>query len=482
MQKFNPVRMNVGFLAAATTYAIALASAVAGGPALKLHPDNPHYFLYRGKPTVLITSGEHYGAVVNQDFNYLKYLDTLAADQLNLTRTWAGAYVEPAGAFNIADNTLAPKSGRFIAPWARADVDGYAGGGKKFDLTRWNDAYFTRLKDFVGQAEKRGIIVEMNLFCPMYDQSQWKVSPMNSDNNINGWGQVASTNVYTLKDSGGLLEVQEKLVTKIVQELQSFDNVYYEICNEPYFGGVTMEWQHHIADVIMKAQKDHASPKLISQNIANKEARVEKPHPAVSIFNFHYATPPTTVALNYGLNKALGDNETGFDGTSDRTYRREAWDFLLAGGALYNNLDYSFTVGHEQGDFAYPSTQPGGGTPELRKQLHFLADFMKSLPFLRMKPDNSVLESVTPDQISARALVEPGKVYAVYVSQKGTNTFAGPVQISLKLPAGSYQAEWINPVDGQTLRSENFQKSEGTRNLTSPEIKDDLALRIRVGK
>jgi len=30
-----------------------------------LHPENPHYFLWRGKATVLITSGEHYGAVLN---------------------------------------------------------------------------------------------------------------------------------------------------------------------------------------------------------------------------------------------------------------------------------------------------------------------------------------------------------------------------------------------------------------------------------
>jgi hypothetical protein len=30
---------------------------------IALHPDNPRYFLWRGKPTVLITSAEHYGAV-----------------------------------------------------------------------------------------------------------------------------------------------------------------------------------------------------------------------------------------------------------------------------------------------------------------------------------------------------------------------------------------------------------------------------------
>ena len=43
---------------------------------ITLHPQNPHYFLYKDKPTVLITSGEHYGAVLNLDFDYVKYLNT----------------------------------------------------------------------------------------------------------------------------------------------------------------------------------------------------------------------------------------------------------------------------------------------------------------------------------------------------------------------------------------------------------------------
>ena len=86
---------------------------------LTLHPQNPHYFLFQGKPLVLITSGEHYGAVLNLDFDYVKYLDTLKADKLNLTRTFSGAYVEPDNAFGIAHNTLAPAPGRFICPWAR---------------------------------------------------------------------------------------------------------------------------------------------------------------------------------------------------------------------------------------------------------------------------------------------------------------------------------------------------------------------------
>lgn len=37
---------------------------------ISLHPENPHYFLFRDKPTILITSAEHYGAVINLDFDY----------------------------------------------------------------------------------------------------------------------------------------------------------------------------------------------------------------------------------------------------------------------------------------------------------------------------------------------------------------------------------------------------------------------------
>src|SRR5689334_416945 len=99
---------------------------------IRLHPKNPHYFLFRGKPAVLITSGEHYGSVLNADFDYKKYLATLAADGMNFTRIFGGSYVEvPATSFGIKRNTLAPQPGRFLAPWMRSDVGGYAGGGNK---------------------------------------------------------------------------------------------------------------------------------------------------------------------------------------------------------------------------------------------------------------------------------------------------------------------------------------------------------------
>ena len=81
-------------------------------PALSLHPQNQHYFLFRGKPVILIGSTEHYGAVMNLDFNYVKYLDEISSSGLNVTRTFSGIYVEPGGAFGISKNTMAPAPGR----------------------------------------------------------------------------------------------------------------------------------------------------------------------------------------------------------------------------------------------------------------------------------------------------------------------------------------------------------------------------------
>jgi hypothetical protein len=455
-----------------------LVPGAAGGAGLpiQLHPDNPHYFLWRGQPTVLITSGEHYGAVLNVDFDYVKYLDTLAADKLNLTRTWTGGtYCEPTGAFNIARNTLAPLAGRFACPFARSEQPGYKGGGNRFDLERWDKDYFKRFRDFVGQASARGVVVEVNLFCPFYEDSMWALSPLHPANNVNGVGVgLARTNVYTLDAHGGTLAWQERLVRKFVEELREFDNVYYEICNEPYFGGVTLDWQRHIADVIVEAQREHPNKKLISQNIANDRAKVVNPHPAVSIFNFHYATPPDTVGMNYALNKVIGDNETGFKGTNDAPYRTEAWEFIVAGGGLYNNLDYSFVAGHEDGTFGYPANQPGGGNPAFRQQMRVLRDFINGFEFVKMKPDSTVIKGGVPKETLRVALAEAGRAYAIYL-RRGVEQGA----LEVELPAGKYSAEWISPLSGSVLKTEEFAHGGGTKRLAAPEPAGEIVLRIK---
>lgn len=433
---------------------------------ISLHPQNPHYFSYQGKPTILITSGEHYGAVMNPDFDYKTYLKTLQKDGLNLTRTMTGAYFEPAGAFNISKNTLGPNKQKFLCPWKRAADQ------SKFDLSQWNDAYFVRLKDFMTEANMCGVIVELSLFCPFYEEMQWDLSPFNSKNNVNGLGDIPRTDVYTLDKNKGLLAVQDKMVRKLVEELKDFPNLIYEICNEPYFGGITLEWQEQISKTIVDAEKSFANKHLISQNIGNGFEKIKNPNPLVSVFNFHYATPPKAVSLNYDLNKVIGENETGFNGQKDSTYRKEAWELILTGGGLFNNLDYSFTTEYPDGTYKYPEKQPGGGTPSFRKQLSYLKKFMDSFDFVKMNPDTTVFSGEISGKNKVFVLSETGKQYAMY--------WMGGKQVNpeFKLPAGIYSPEWLNPLTGKIEKNEKLKHSGGKLKLKSPVYQEDIALKL----
>lgn len=469
-------------------------AALACAQPIRQHPRNPQYFDWKGRPTVLITSAEHYGAVVNPDFDYVRYLDTLAKAGLNYTRIFTGTYVEPAGSFGIERNTLGPKPGRFLAPWARSSEPGYAAGGNKFDLSRFSDEYLTRLKAFLTGAGKRGVVVEVTLFTSTYGDPQWGVHPLNPANNVNGIAVTDWRNLHTL-DNGGIMAVQERFVRWIVRELNGFDNVIFEIQNEPWADHhelaetihpywverrshpnrveITAEkslaWQRRIAQIIADEEAKLPNRHLIAQNIANFRLAVKPSDfaPQASILNFHYAYPEAALwNLHHG--KVIGLDETGFQGTDTSHYLREAWRFLMSGGGLYNNLDYSYSVGREDGSDVQAKS-PGAGNAEFRSHLKVLSAFLHSLDLAAVKPDLTVLRA-SPGA-AGRCLSAPGRQYACYFEGRA------PAEPVLSIPAGPWKSEWIDVLNGTVLQTETVPGG-GTTALKSPQFEGAVALRL----
>jgi hypothetical protein len=456
---------------------------------------NPHYLEYKGRPLLLISSAEHYGAVINQDFDFVSYLAELERHGLNQTRLWTGFYAEDPATFNITNNTLAPAAGRYLAPWARSAEPGYANGGNRFDLSRWDGAFFARLKRFLAEAARRNVIVEIVLFCPFYNDGIWRLSPLNAVNNANGLGAgLTRQTVYSMADAA-VVEFMDAYVRKIVTEVNGFDNLYFELVNEPYALNLVPDaFQRRVADLIVATEKTLPKQHLIAQNIANGSQRIVEPHPAVSIFNFHYAAPPTAVTINYALNKVVGDDETGFRGQADLPYRLEAWNFILAGGGVFSHLDYSFTTAHPDGSWGpLPPKQPGGGGPAFRRQMRVLRDFMNGFAFVRMAPRDNVVSLGGAADLAARALVEEGRQYAIYVALADTGRGRGTdrlralatmtlpvreVEVAVVLPAGRYEAMWVSPTSGPSDERLPFQHAGGVRRFSSPQFTADIALRI----
>jgi len=475
---------------------LATATALIAQP-IALHPENPHYLQYKGKPTVLITSAEHYGAVLNAAFDYKTYLRTLHEEGMNYTRIFTGSYVEVPGSFGIGNNTLSPAVGEFLAPWQRVDEAGLFESEGKFDLSEFNPVYFDRLRAFLAEAEQYDIIVEVTFFCATYTDMGWQRHPFNPGNNVNDLGELKRQDFNTLKNEK-VAAYQRALVQKIVTEINDFDNFFFEISNEPWADNgqkvwylfktlkpnvenmqwafwsesaspATMRWQEEMAKVVVETEKDLPKKHLIAQNYNNFKNALPSIEPEISILNFHYAWPEA-VEMNYGWNLPINFDESGFAGSADSTYLKQAWEFMLAGGAIFNNLDYSFFVGAEDG--TGENNAPGGGSITLRKQLKILRDFIESFDFIEMQPDRSVVHHAPG--MNWQALVKHKQEYAICFS-------GNPAEwVKVDLPKGRYSYEWVDPETGEVVLSGNFRSKKEPVQISLPYNRQQSLFALRI--
>lgn len=517
----SPACRLAGAVVACVLASVAGASPASAGVPIHLYPANPHYVVFQGRPTVLISSGEHYGAVMNQawtEADARTYLDTLRADGLNATRLFSGVYRERYDSTGLPPNVLAPLPGQFLAPWGRSNVPGYAAnvpgyaGGNKFDLTRWDPEYFHRLKHFVAYAERRGVAVEYTFSARIRDDL-WAISPLNGANNINGVGNIGAGQLHAL-DNDGLLAFQDALARKVATELNQFDNVYYEVINEPFGIGTPVPpsayapWQQHLTQTLKDTEAHLPRQHMIAWNISGAgrlsgSADNSLPiDPAVSILNIHTAAP-SDVAHNYGLGRLVGDDEIDFEGPDDPTYRAEAWDFITAGGGEFNNLDFSFTASDPRGT-QRPEVFNAGwvwdGGPVLRKQMGVLSRLVNSLPFTRMHPDSEAISS-GPSVGTARTLAENGRVYLTYLNAvpvdytryfsafrsgaprpPALTAAAHTESITLRVPPGRYSLRWLDPSTGRITASDSVIAKHAGLTVTSPTFTQDAALLVTRGR
>ena len=267
--------------------ALWLSVALTAAP-IGVHPSG-HYFVQNGAPLLLVTSDHHYGAVINLEFDYRVFLDKLKSRGLNFTRIYPGAYIEKEGSYH-AGNPLGPAPGRQILPWARAGATGVNPvlGERKFDLDRWDEAYFARLRDFCAQARRRAIIVEICLFNGMY-RERWPWQAMYAENNVQGVGTAAWDMVQSVSADRRLLSYQERYVTEIVKRLNDFDNILFHVCDEPNMSkqpaAVYAPWMDRLIDVFLEAERKLPHKHLLGQTVShamrNKRGRFlsRPPHP-----------------------------------------------------------------------------------------------------------------------------------------------------------------------------------------------------------
>jgi uncharacterized protein DUF6298/cellulase (glycosyl hydrolase family 5) len=491
------------------------AAAVPPHASISIHPQNPKYFLFRGKPLALITATEHYGSVVNSRFDFERYLQDAADKKQTLTRLFLlfRELQNPRNPYS----PLKPESPDHLAPYPRPGPGKALDGERKYDLDQWNSVYFERLHRFLTRASELGIVVEVTLFSNSYGDNIWALNPLRSENNINGLKPLEWPEYTTLKDSG-LFERQAAYLRKVIQETSRYDNIYYEVCNEPG-GGVKGHssqadvdaWQAAIVKIIRQEMARQSQQHLVFGSEAfsytpkfNQGTDASFKSDSFDAVNVH-PLPDTRYGervyqMGNFMSKELmlsefrdfclatyrekkpmimdEDNTASLyrDEAGWTIHRKRAWTALLC-GSHYDYIDFSMNVGSE------------AGTEESRRKIRTwmknLSEFFHSFDFIRSQPLMNWLQN-KPTAIVESVLGIPGEDYVVYLAdaREVTDLKAGtPIQASVKLPlpVGRYVASLYSPVTG-SYSPAVWLESKGLTQMDLPPFREDVVIRVRIAK
>ena len=250
----------------------------------------------------------------------------------------------------------------------------------------------------------------------------WPLSPLFHPNNIQGVG-LGDHNVAQTLNEADLALREEAYVRKIAQEVNGFDNVILEICDEPLiFSTPPAEagaWIDRMIEAIRDTESRLPKQHLIAQQV---QGPLGGPAPSPCDFSGDPRVPIIVTqyvwetgdeqeggmkALEYEYHheKPIELNETNYYPVwykADRvgSSRVEAWEFMVGGGASFNHLNGLYTV-----------QNPAGDTPDnaqICSALQNLAEFLNSFDLLRMRRDRSVAVRGAPENVHCRGISEAG--------------------------------------------------------------------------
>ena len=219
----------------------------ATGP-LTVSAANPRYFTAAGQEAVYLTGSHiwnnlHDGmgpgpqcAETPERLDYDAYLDFLAEHGHNFIRLWRWEQFKSQAAGGDFHLCMTPQ------PWPRTGPGAAKDGRPRFDLDRFDEAFFERLRDRVVAAGRRGIYVGVMFFdgwalhlSPAPDHVEGH--PFHAANNVNGVGIGSIVDYQVLPLHPRVQALQEAYIRKVVDTLHDLPNLLWEVANESSGGG-----------------------------------------------------------------------------------------------------------------------------------------------------------------------------------------------------------------------------------------------------
>jgi hypothetical protein len=419
----------------------------ATGP-LRVLKTNPRYFT-DGSGKAIYLAGSHQwhnfqdnghrlpeGTDPPPAFDFDGYLDFLQKHNHNFFRLWRWEVpkwtdAQPQGVVKYCQPH----------PWQRTGPGMAKDGKLKFDLTKFDEDYFTRLRNRVRAAGERGIYVSIMLFEGWAVQftDAWGFHPFNATNNINqidadAGGDGKGLGCFMLRDTPmgkQVLGLQQAYLRKVIDTVNDLDNVLYEMCNES--GSFSTEWQYSLIRFVKKYE-------------------LEKPkqHPVGMTFQYRggtnaalYDSPADWISPN------PGDAKERFRDNPSSAYR---------GKVIVNDTDHLW--GHTGGDavwvwksfcrglnvlFMEELTPSPTWQDSARDAMEQVRAYAKKINLAGMMPEDSLCQTTY-------CLAEKGKEYLAF--QPGDQ---GEFRLNLTGAPGTFTVEWFDLNKGVAVPAKPVQ-------------------------
>ena len=428
--------------------ALSLVSVSNAEAQLKVNPANPRYFVDASDRPVYLTGAHVNNSLVDRSdkvaLDFTSYLDFLQRYNHNFARLWVWeqAAWSHESAAKIEFDPL---------PYQRTGPGTALDGKPKFDLNRFNQIYFDRLRARAVAAGQRGIYVSVMLFQGFSSQPKtgtanpWPGHPFNSSNNINGINGDANSNgsgeeVHSLSVAS-ITALQKAYVQKVVDTLNDLDNVLYEISGETPLS--SKDWQYQMIGYLKSYQATKA-----------------KQHP-VGISYFYNGTGSELFDSPADWVLFLGTDDNPPLAGGDKVLLIDPSPAILSGGAAYQWVWKSFMRGfnpiYQVSDFANSITDE----PAFNS-MGWALNIAQSADVSSMSPSDTVCSTTY-------CLVNPGVEYLAYAP-------SGGVKVDLSGAKRDFIVTWFVPATGQTISGGTI--SGGKRVQLAAPVAGDAVLHL----
>ncbi len=441
-----------------------LGSTTLSSSPLTVHPDNPRYFANAKNEIVYLTGSHTWSFIKPGSFN--EFSKMLERHGHNFIRYWMSEHTK-GNAYTEEGDTVS------IMPWQRTGPGNANDGLLKFDLNKFNQLHFDILSSRVKIAKYRNQYISIMLFQGWSIDTSFgnhinvfKYHPFNKYNNIN----ELNADYFNHNDEGEefhsvldntILEFQKAYIRKIVDTVNDFDNVLYEICNEDpgmdkFWAEKHKQWQYALLDYLNQYQatktKQHPVGLTSHKSLGNKfvfESNADWVSPIQNKNNGeNYKKDPP---LASGKKVIVSDTDHLWGIGGDRIW---IWKSFLRG----LNPIYMDPLGDQWKKW---------NLIDARKNMGYTSEYSKKIDLVNMVPSSNLEHCST-----GYCLRNPGVEYLIYQPNSGA--------FHAQIDSGTYQYEWFNPASGKVVET-GIANLQDNMQFTAP-FNSDAVLYLHIKK